>query len=576
MVILFVTQMEKKEVYDVIKSAYPVFYKDNNLANNLQLLLKQINYKVANKDVARIGNVNKERFNELIKKYSIIPKICLNPQKKTEELVQDLFEGVPRWRSPLLQFNVGAPTSIFATAMYSLSLEENVYTINDGLAGNTLVAESSVSNILGDLAKVKTKVKGLFTFGGAATNLYAVKVGIKKSFQDSSKLGIPNNMKLFMTEDGHFAHMYAAEWLGIGGDNVIVMNAKKTRDTCLIDAEIKLRDCFENGDLIACIIINGGTSYGHIVDDIKGFVDLRDKLVKEYDLKYTPHIHVDSVIGWMWLFFQGYDFEKNELNIDNKALELIRIQFNKIKEINLADSWGVDFHKGIGSCPVDSSIFILNDEKDAISYLSKINDSLAPLHQVAEEFSFESPVNYTLENSRPAGPFLAALTALQTIGIDGFRRNLANLIEMAVYMRSKLKDRKDIYIFEDFSSGFVNMTRIYPLEILDKISKSEDISLDDLTLFKYVNKYNEEFFKWDFNDRIAKNVGLEFSYSTNFFMIKGVGVHCLKFYPVSPHFNFINVEEIVKTLIERKEYFDNNLWKNSENYSEFYNLKNNC
>jgi glutamate/tyrosine decarboxylase-like PLP-dependent enzyme len=54
----------------------------------------------------------------------------------------------------------------------------------------------------------------------------------------------------------------------------------------------------ESGDKISSIILNGGTTYNHTIDEIKAIVDLRNYMTEKYELDYKPHIHVDSVIGW--------------------------------------------------------------------------------------------------------------------------------------------------------------------------------------------------------------------------------------------------------------------------------------
>ena len=42
-----------------------------------------------------------------------------------------------------------------------------------------------------------------------------------------------------------------------------------------------------------------------IVDPIKEVVELRDRLVRELNLTYTPHIHVDAVVGFPWIFLKN-------------------------------------------------------------------------------------------------------------------------------------------------------------------------------------------------------------------------------------------------------------------------------
>lgn len=84
----------------------------------------------------------------------------------------------------------------------------------------------------------------------------------------------------------------------------------KNGQVIIKELERRLRDCINMGNKIGCIILNGGTTNEIIIDPIKEVVSLRDRLVKEYSLDYVPHIHVDAVIGWAWLFLSIMTLKK--------------------------------------------------------------------------------------------------------------------------------------------------------------------------------------------------------------------------------------------------------------------------
>lgn len=553
----------KDEIYGKIKDLFPLGYKKNQLPNFLNSFFGVLNKKT-NKDCARIsGKYGKEVYNKLIEKYSTIPKESVKPLKKCNEIVSDLFSGVPRWRSPQLQYNVGAPANTAAVALYSLALDENIYNINDGLAGNALVAEQAVSKILSNLADLKTKAQGLFTFGGTATNLYAIKIGIKKAAPDSGKEGIPKNIKIMITKDSHFSHTVSADWLGIGTDNVIVIEPNLDRTSNLKDAEKKMREIFEKGNLVSSIIINGGTTYSHTVDDIKSFIRLKDKIVKEFSLPYKPHVHVDTVIGWAWLMFKDYDFVKNDLKIDKETLLKIKEQYEKLSYLKYADSWGVDFHKGVGVSPIPCSMIMFNKMED-LNLLSKKEGSFIGIHQLAPEFSFTSPADFTLETSRPGGAALAALASLHTMGINGFRRNLANLLKLSLLTKKLLSNYKDIMVCNKDSLGYVTMFRLYPPELkndqrkfLEFIKKGKDMK----EFIDFVNKYTKEFFSWDYKNRMLKNIGVEYSFSSGYVeLFNAIKISAAKLYPVSPHINESHIKKAINTIMRQKKIFDATVW----------------
>ena len=89
---------------------------------------------------------------------------------------EENIAGAVNWRCPELQYNLGAAVNVVAAAMYAVSLDVNVYLINDGLAGNVVAAEAAVSSILADLTAVDLqRAYGLFTFGGTGTMAYGIK-----------------------------------------------------------------------------------------------------------------------------------------------------------------------------------------------------------------------------------------------------------------------------------------------------------------------------------------------------------------------------------------------------------------
>jgi len=557
-------QRSDNKIHRKIKGLFPIDYKKNQLPKFLDSFFKVLDKKT-DKNFARIsGKYGKDEYKGLIEKYSILPKEIKDPLKKCNEIVFDLFSGVPRWRSPQLQYNIGAPANTAAVAMYSLALDENIYNINDGLAGNILVAEQAVTKILANLADIKTRAHGLFTFGGTATNLYAIKVGTKKASPNSGKKGMPENIIVVVTKDSHFSHKVSADWLGIGTDNVVVIESNPDRSSDLKDAEKKMREILKKGNLLGTIIINGGTTYDHTVDDIKSFVGLRNKIVKDFSLSYKPHLHVDTVIGWTWLMFNDYDFLKNDLKIDKETLQKIKEQYNKLSYLKYADSWGADFHKGVGSCPVPCSIIMFNNIADSV-LLSKKEGSFIDMHQLALDFSFTAPADFTLETSRPGGAALAALASLHTLGINSYRRNLANLVKLSLLTKKLLSNYNDVIVYNKNSLGHVTMFGLCPpgLKTYQKRFSASTKEVKELRGFiEIVNKYTKEFFSWDHKDRILNNLGVEYSFSGGYMELSnGIKISAVKLYPVSPHLNKSHIEKAVKIIMKQKALFDQKIWK---------------
>lgn len=551
--------MAKKEIYEKSKKFYPYRYSKNLLPNFIKAYLKILDKKINSGKEARIpGKFGKKYYNLLIDKYSILPKKGKDPLSVSKKIVSDFFQGLVRWRSPYLQHNVGAPVHTVSSSIYALALDENIYSIDEGLAGNSLASEMAISRILSNLAGLSSPGIGFFTFGGTGTNLYAIKMGLKKAIPNSGKDGLPDNIKIITTKNAHFSHALSADWLGVGTKNVVFLKENKDRTTSLEDMRNTMDSLLKEQKIIPTIFLNGGTTYLQTIDNIIDFVKIRDEMVKKHSLQYTPHIHIDSVIGWSWLFFRDYDFKKNPLKISKEALKLIKIQRERIKSIKYADSWGVDFHKGVGSCPVPCSVIMFNNVQD-INSLSKTGDSLLETHQLASEISYFSPADFTLETSRQGGASLAAIASLHSIGIEGYQNQLANLIECKVFMRDLLDKEDSISVIKEGSSGFSLLIRLYPPEMERNPLCGNEFRSNDpdiLDFVKVTNKYIREFYEWDYNNRILKNKGPSYSFSSGFEKIDGVKVSTIKIYPTSPHFNLKYAKETVDILIKQKRVFD--------------------
>jgi len=568
--------MKKNFNFSKIKKLFPIDYRFHWFSKYCRVGEKSLAKIMKGKDVGRIpGTFNLKKYSILEKKYGKLPKQGRLPSRLIDEIISDFISGAPLWRSPNLQHNVGAAVNIVASAVYALALDVNIYNINSELAGNTLATEHTVAKILADLANLnKDKSHGIFTFGGTATNLYAMKVAISKISPRATFEGIPKNIKFLITEDAHFSHGVSANWLGIGTKNLMVIPANEDRRSNLKKAENRIEEILEKGNILAGMIINGGTTYDHAIDDIVNFVDLRNKLVQKYSLKYIPHIHFDTVIGWAWLMFKDYNFKLNPFDFSKDTLKKIRLQYQRVSKVNLADSWGVDFHKGVGGCPIPCSVFMVKDKKDFL-FLSKKADPLTLTHQLAEEFSFESPSDYTLETSRPGGAPLAALTALHALGQEGYQLYLGRLIELVSFFRKLIQKTPDIIVINPHSLGYVTMIAIIPPELnqnfknlLDKNKKKFLYLKNNATseVITKVNNYMKAFFKWDNEARMNRDFETIYSYSSSYIKTNcGVKLSALKFYPVSPHLNESYIKRAVKILKRQKVIFDKNIWSKNVN-----------
>lgn len=478
-----------------------------------------------------------------------IPEEGMMPEVVVSGIVKDFFVGAPNWRSPELQYNICAPVNAASQAVLSLSQEINIHNINNDFSGNCLMAEKLVSEMMADLIDLpRERVRALFSFGGTASNMYAMKLAINNAIPSAGKTGVPSNVYVMITEKAHFSHKTVADWLGIGVDRVIQIKADKESRSIIEDAELKARSIIKKGDIIIGFLLNGGPFYDFAIDDIKAFVDLRAKLVSDYKISFLPHIHVDSVICWIWLMFNGYDFTNNPLKIPEEVIPIIKEQFNRIKEIKLADSWGVDFHKGLGGCPTPCGLFVSNNRKELL-LLSKSKRGI-DTHHLGNDWSFDDPSDITLETSRSAGLPLAALASLLTMGKNGFRTFLANQIFATKVFRDLIKQSEHFIVGNEKTLGFNTMILVAPKGVGKPNWNSFLTTIEnDEQLLANVNEQVKSFYNWALKENNGIN-RLGCSFSRSFYNTKsGKTVSGLKYCFVSPHIN----SEIVNKEVEKLE-----------------------
>ncbi|OEJ58748.1 hypothetical protein BGM19_12830 [Streptomyces agglomeratus] len=502
------------------------------------------------------------KYGELVQAYGDLPDDPgASPGSLIGDMTRDFLAGAVNWRSPELQYNLGAAVNVAASAMYAVALDTNVYLINDGLAGNVVAAEGAVSHILAQLTDVPaSQAYGLFTFGGTGTMAYGIKAGIRKCAPESVRSGTPSDVRVVITEDAHFSHAAAADWLGIGADQLVVIPADRQRRSDLDAAEGLIRDELEAGHRVATIIINGGTTYDHAVDDIAAFAELRDRLTADYDLPYRPHLHVDSVVGWAWLMVN--ESPLSSLEPGSSAADALREQHRRVRALRSADSWGVDFHKGVGVCPIDCSFVQFNDKSDCVR-LKKGGSSSVELHQLAQDFSAVSPVDYTLETSRAGGKALAAVASLHSLGRNGYAAILTRLVDAAIYFRECLGSRSGMDALNPHALGYQSMVRLYaPHRTPDAHRELHDPAPSTAKMVREGNAYLKAFFTWDNDTRMNINGGgVVYSFSSRYVTTaSGEPISGLKFYPTTPLIGREHMKEAVDLLAERKAIFDE-IWR---------------
>ncbi|MCK5685943.1 aspartate aminotransferase family protein, partial [bacterium] len=214
-----------------------------------------------------------------------------------------------------------------------------------------------------------------------------------------------------------------------------------------------------------------------------------DRLVKEYELDYTPHVHADAVIGWAWSVFNDYDFDSNPMQFPPRTLRSLSDASIGLRTLALADSIGFDFHK-TGYAPYISSLFLCKDVTD-LNLISRELESMPYLFQ----WGNYHPGVFTLETSRSGGSVLAAWANLKFFGKEGYRALLGHIVTIAESLRKRIEESSFVTTVNDYNYGPVTLFRVYPEGVdAHQAYIAESTGTDTQEMLIKNNTYNRKIF----------------------------------------------------------------------------------
>ena len=257
--------------------------------------------------------------------------------EEVASLLVDKLEGLPIWGHPRTQINVIPPSSIPSIIGSLLATIYNPNLVSDDTSYGLALTEASVAAMVARLVGYNAEQSaGIFTFGGTGTTLYSVKLGIEKAFPDAMDNGIRADGVILASAQSHYCRLNVAGWLGLGEKNVVEVPTHLQNDIRIDQLDGAARTAIDQGRRIVALVATMGTTDAFGVDDLDAVVDLRDRLVNDYDLDYTPHVHADAVIGWAWTAFNDYDFERNPLEFRPRTVRALAAACRRISKLHRA------------------------------------------------------------------------------------------------------------------------------------------------------------------------------------------------------------------------------------------------
>lgn len=457
-------------------------------------------------------------------------------------------QGLIKWNDPGAMLNINPPATIASVAATSYFSLFNPNGAQDMSSGHLLACELAVVKMICQLVGWNENISGgIFTFGGKSTNMHAIKQGIQRIDSQIAKNGIDEKILCFSSMQGHICHKEVCSWLGIGENNCIRIETDELGVIDLIKLEKSMCDYIEKGYQIATIIVSGCTTLQMTIDPIKEIVELRDRVVKKYNMNYKPRVHVDSVIGWVWLFYKYYNFNINKLGLSEIVLEKLSRLCHKISEIKYADSFGVDFHK-TGFCSYLSSLYMVKDRDELY-----LQGNRTPIKYSELEYGNYSPFEYTLELSRPLSGPIAAYVNLKLFGIEGYQKIMGNLMESTQYIKDIFKNEERFEVVnEKDSDGFVIL---FIVKELGSTFSFETLGREEERIVIQFGEYIHKFYMYLFEKQKKNECWFSLDYSSGYrTLASGKKIGVLKVYPMSPYFDIMQarrfVDDIKKMLVE--------------------------
>ena len=450
---------------------------------------------------------------------------------------------------PRSQVNVIAYPSIPSVIGTILPSMYNPNLCSDESGRGFSEAEVRASSIIAHLVGYNPEHSGgLFTFGGTATLLYGIKIGLEKALPGTFERGFRQEdcgqPVILCSEHSHYACLSVAGWLGIGQQNV--WKAPTHRDNSVdISALGRLASqAITEGRTIAAIVATMGTTDAFGIDDLVAIHQLRERLITENKLSYRPHLHADAVIGWAWSVFSDYDFAANELGFRGRTVRALAAAANRMSHLNLADSLGVDFHK-TGFAPYISSLLLLRDRSD-FQLLVRDRSSMPYLYHTGEYH----PGMFTLETSRSATGVMAALANLLLLGRQGFRTLIGHAVEMAEMLREEIVSRPELSVVNDRNYGPVTLFRAYPAGTDTFVVQERELT--DPAFGEQVRRHNG--LNRQVFERVAAEAmagrGVAIGFTDNYRMAAcGEPISALKSYVLSPFADASQMQSVVRHVL---------------------------
>ncbi len=476
--------------------------------NNRNQLIKLIKESIANipksKPNSPFLEVNTSGYS-FLNDYEELPHEVQN-EKNVLIKSLEILRGQLRWHSPSLLYNVFPSTQLSAVASSAITNLFNPVSMTRVTSAGVLDMEKQIVRQMANLIGWDIEnAAGHFTYGGKACMTYGIKLGLNRCSRYTNSSEAP---VVICSEVAHFSIETVCHQLGISGDSIIriPLNSHGCIDFGAFEKWVDYLLALNTP--IACVIFSGGNTTHNEVEDVETGYKILASAKQKYSINYNPFIYFDLVVGWPWLFFKFYDFELNQLEIDEVTLRKIEHVKILMSKAHLSDGYGIDFHKA-GFTPHSNSLFIAKQAVD-----------LHSIFDIEIDEQFREPYHHTFSNSRGSTAILAAWNVLQSTGIEGFQSYIANMISVATTFADQLPKAGFEVLRKDESTGFATIVWVNfvsGMVFSDFLNESEAKIKENNKLLYSFTKYlgdnnidgqNKRFFVRYLDDYMLNNKGI--------------------------------------------------------------------
>lgn len=371
------------------------------------------------------------------------------PPGQLMQAVSDFFAGALRPGSPHALFNMVPEPSELATAAHWLATACNSNSLMTQFGGATLRIEQRLAATVGAWANWP-EARGISCSGGKATLLYALRCALSRAAPGSLDTGLPDNLLVLASSKVHYCLEHVASLLGLGRSRCLRLpvDALGRLDTDALATQLTLTQ--QAGQRVAAIVCCAGTTIDFHCDDVGAVLAEVDRFVAAHPSAHRPYVHLDSVIGWLYLCAGQQSAARRQALLAEVPEAQVRLEtvLARFSAVTRVDSLGVDFHKN-GGCPYASSLFVVRDAR----FMAELGEPAPPDEEIARPDSMRA-YRYTLENSRANQGMLAAWVTLLHEGTHGLTRHLGELHRARQGLEAALRRKPGITLLNPQSLGW--------------------------------------------------------------------------------------------------------------------------